>query len=67
MQREIKYTLTGEEYAELKNKLGLLEESVRKERDRLVEIKNKSDSEVISTNIAEYNMSLIYDISRLVL
>lgn len=35
MQREIKYTLTGEEYVELKNKLGLLEESVRKERDRL--------------------------------
>ena len=67
MKKDVKYILTEKEYEELKYKLGLLEDSVRKERDRLRDIKNKSDSEVISFNTADYNMSLIYDISRLAL
>ena len=67
MKKDIKYVLTEKEYEELKYKLGLLEGSVHKERDRLSNIKNKSNSEVVSANTAEYNMSLIYDISRLAL
>ena len=67
MKKDVKYVLSEKEYEELKYKLGLLEDSVRKERDRLRDIKNKSDSEVISSNTADYNMSLIYDISRLTL
>ena len=60
MKKDVKYVLTEKEYEELKYKLGLLEDSVRKERDRLRDITNKSDSEVISSNTADYNMSLIY-------
>ena len=67
MEKDVKYVLTEKEYEELKYKLGLLEGSVYKERDRLSNIKNKSNSEVVSANTAEYNMSLIYDISRLAL
>lgn len=67
MKKDVKYVLTEQEYSELKYKLGLLEDSARKERDRLSGIRNKSDSEIISSNTAEYNMSLIYDIIRLAL
>lgn len=64
--RNVEYILTEKEYEELKYKLELLENSVRKERERLYN-KDKSESEIISYNTADYNISLIYEIKRLAL
>lgn len=66
MIRNVEYILTEKEYEELKYKLELLENSVRKERERLYN-KDKSESEIISYNTADYNISLIYEIKRLAL
>ena len=67
MKKDVKYVLTEKEYEELKYKLGLLVDSVREEKIRLEDIENKSDSEVISSNIADYNMSLLHEICGLAL
>lgn len=66
MTKDIKYILTEKEHDELKYKLGLLENSIRKERERLYN-KDRSESEIISYNTADYNASLIYEIKRLAL
>lgn len=66
MTKDVKYILTQKEYEELKYKLELLENSIRKERERLYN-KDKSESETISYNTADYNISLIYEIKRLAL
>ena len=67
MIKDVKYILTEEEYEELKHKLVLLESTIRAERDRLKNIEDKTESETISHNAADYNMSLIYDVRRLAL
>ena len=66
MTKDIKYILTEKEHDELKYKLELLENSIRKERERLYN-KNRSESERISYNTTDYNVSLIYEIKRLAL
>lgn len=66
MTKDIKYILTEKEHDELKYKLELLENSIRKERERLYN-KDKSESEIIGYNTADYNASLIYEIKRLAL
>ena len=66
MTKDIKYILTEKEHDELKYKLELLENSIRKERERLYN-KNRSESEIISYNTTDYNVSLIYEIKRLAL
>lgn len=63
MTKDVKYILTEKEHEELKYKLELLENSVRKERERLYS-KDKSESETISYNTADYNASLIYEIKK---
>ena len=64
MTKDIKYILTEKEHDELKYKLELLENSIRKERERLYN-KDRSESEIISYNNDDYNASLIYEIKRL--
>lgn len=66
MTKDIKYILTEKEHDELKYKLELLENSIRKERERLYN-KDRPESEIISYNTADYNASLIYEIKRLAL
>lgn len=66
MTKDVKYYLTEKEHEELKYKLELLENSIKKERERLYN-KAKSESETISYNTSDYNASLIYEIKKIAL